>query len=73
MKMSLKDSRGRESTTLSFVGASWFAVTAMFMWKGSAAELASYGLAVAAILGIWLGREWTDKVSAPKEPEEVKP
>jgi len=70
--MSIKDSRGRESTTLLFVAASWFAATSMFMWKGGAADLASYGLAVGAILGIWLGREWTEKTSVPK-PEEPKP
>ena len=69
---SIKDSRGRESTTLLFVAASWFAVTSMFMWKGTSADLASYGMAVAAIMAIWLGREWTDKVSAPPKPEEPK-
>jgi len=63
--LSVKDSRGRESTTLSFVGASWFAATVMFMWKGGAAALGSYGAAVGLILAIWLGREWTEKTSKP--------
>ena len=63
--LSLKDSRGRESTTLSFIGASWLAVTVMFMWKGSAADIMQYGTAVGAILLIWLGREWTEKISKP--------
>jgi len=63
---SVKDSRGRESTTLSFVGASWFAVTVMFIWKGSAADIMQYGTAVGAIMLIWLGREWTEKAVRPE-------
>jgi len=58
--------RGRESITLNFVAASWLAMTVMFMWKGGAADITNYGLAVAALLAVWLGREWTEKVSAPK-------
>jgi len=65
-RLSLKDSRGRESTTLSFVSASWFAVTVMFIWKGSAADIMQYGTAVGAILLIWLGREWTEKAARPE-------
>ena len=61
MKLSLKDSRGRESLTLSFVAASWLSTTGMFLWKGSAADMISYGTAVTAVLAIWLGREWTEK------------
>lgn len=64
--MRLRDSRGRESTTLAFVAASWFAVTMMFMWKGTAADIGAYGAAVALILAIWLGREWQTR---PKEPQ----
>lgn len=59
-------SRGRESTTLNFVFASWLAITVMFLWKGTAADMTSYGIAVAALLMVWLGREWTEKVSVPK-------
>ena len=54
----IKDSRGRESTTLMFVTLSWLVVTGIFLWKGSAADILNYGTAVAAILAIWLGREW---------------
>ena len=57
----IKDSRGRESTTLMFVTLSWLVVTGIFLWKGSAADILNYGTAVAAILAIWLGREWTEK------------
>lgn len=65
----MRDSRGRESTTLKFVSVSWLAVTLVFVWKGGAADMASYGGAVLAILAPWLGREWTEKVSKPKESE----
>lgn len=61
MKFQLKDSRDKESTTLAFVSASWLAITVMFVWKGTAADITNYGIAVAAVLAIWLGREWTEK------------
>ncbi len=61
------DSRGNKSTTLSFVAASWFAVTTKFA-AGIAGygpepymSAGEYGAAVALILGIWLGREYTEK------------
>jgi D-alanyl-lipoteichoic acid acyltransferase DltB (MBOAT superfamily) len=66
MNMPMLKSRGRESTTLNFVAASWLAMTVMFMWKGTAADILTYGSAVGAILLVWLGREWTEKVSVPK-------
>lgn len=62
MKLSMKDSRGRESITLSLVIASWLSTTGMFMWKGGADDMLNYGTAVAALLAIWLGREWAEKV-----------
>jgi hypothetical protein len=65
MSPSFKDTRGKESLTLTFVALSWLASTAMFLWNGTAADLASYGTAVGVILAIWLGREWTEKVSKP--------
>ena len=60
----IKDSRGRESMTLSLVSVSWLALTVMFMWKGTAADMLNYGTAVAAVLAVWLGREWTEKKGA---------
>ena len=62
----MKDARSRESRTLSFVTFSWLAVFARFLAGGlnlpwfqvpamSATEFAAAG---AAILAIWLGREW---------------
>ena len=62
MKMpSMKDSRGGESTTLAFVAASWLSTTVVFIWKGTGSDMISYGAAVAAIMAIWLGREWAEK------------
>jgi len=67
---SLKDSRGRESTTLAFVSASWLALWLKFVLAGVTLPLfglvppmsaTEFGLAVAGVLAIWLGREWTDK------------
>jgi len=66
--------RGRESVTLTFVAASWLAMTVVFVWRGTAADILNYGTAVGAVLLIWLGREYTEKVSVPKmENEEPSP
>lgn len=65
----LKDSRGRESTTLTLVLISWVVTVFKFAFAGltiyqltfppmSASE---FGMATAGILAIWLGREWTEK------------
>jgi len=62
--------RGRESVTLTFVAASWLAMTVVFVWKGTAADILNYGTAVGAVLLIWLGREYTEKVSVPKMENE---
>jgi hypothetical protein len=58
--------RGKESITLNLVVASWLAITVMFMWKGTAADITAYGVSVMAILAPWLAREYTEKVSVPK-------
>jgi hypothetical protein len=67
---SLKDSRGRQSITLVFVGASWLAVWLKFVLAGATLPVfglvppmsaGEFGAATALILAIWLGREWTDK------------
>lgn len=62
------DSRGKESTTLAFVAATWLAETSVFVLRGTAADIISYGTATGATLLIWLGREWTEK-HAPKQPQ----
>lgn len=71
---SLKDSRGRESTTLAFVSAAYAALLIKFVLAGATLPLfgavpamgaTEFGLAVAGVLAIWLGREWTDKKAAP--------
>ena len=64
------DSRGRESRTLFFVAASWgmvtlkFAVDAFGHLFGSAPvfpmSATEYAAVSAALIGVWLGREWVD-------------
>jgi tellurite resistance protein TehA-like permease len=67
----LQDSRGRESITLSLVVPAWFVLLVKFVLAGvtlpgvgvtvppmSATE---FGLAMAGVLAIWLGREWAEK------------
>ena len=72
----MRDSRGRESTTLMFVTASWLAISVVFVFAGlknaSADGIQEYGIAVSAILLIWLGREWTEKRAQlpPRPPDE---
>lgn len=67
---SMKDSRGRESTTLVFVTLSWAAVWVKFILAGATLPVfglvplmsaTEFGMAMAGILAIWLGREWTEK------------
>jgi len=68
----IKDSRGRESHTLLFVAMAALVLIYKFAVAGlqifgltfpnmSAGE---FGLAFAAILAVWLGREWTDKTGS---------
>ena len=69
----IRDSRGRESKTLAFVRIAFGLVTLRFALGGlalkgagidlaiPASSLSDYGAAVALILAIWLGREWTEK------------
>lgn len=68
--LKLKDSRGRESTTLAFVTAGAGALIIKFVVAGltlgplgTAPEMdaASFGIALASVLAIWLGREWKQK------------
>lgn len=64
-----KDSRGKESKTLMFVSVTWAVMVFKFAiagleFKGITApemDIQSFGIAVAAVLAIWLGREWTEK------------
>ena len=68
MGLKLKDSRGRESKTLFFVTVSWAVVVVRYALGGLETPLGTmpettasdFGLAVAAILAIWLGREWRE-------------
>lgn len=67
---SMTDSRGRESTTLMFVTLSWLAVWIKFIFAGATLPVfglvplmsaTEFGMAMAGILAIWLGREWAEK------------
>ena len=65
----IKDSRGRESHTLLFVALAAlvlvykFAVAGLTLWGITfpAMSASEFGIAFAAVLAIWLGREWQDK------------
>lgn len=73
--LAIRDSRGRESRTLFFVGGTIFGLWAAlallsgaFVWGWPAISANEYATAVAtictaliAVLGAWLGREWIDK------------
>jgi hypothetical protein len=65
-----KDSRGRESITLSLVVPAWLALLVKFLVAGltlpvvgvvPAMSATEFGMAMAGVLAIWLGREWTEK------------
>jgi hypothetical protein len=65
----IRDSKGRESHTLLFVGLAAlvliykFAVagTTLFGLNWPAMNAGEFGIAFAAILAVWLGREWQKK------------
>ena len=68
----IKDSRGRESHTLLFVALAAlvliykFAVAGLVIWGLTfpAMSAGEFGLAFAAVLAVWLGREWADKTGS---------
>lgn len=67
------DSKGRESRTLWFVTMTWLIMTLRFVgggieltagpfhWIVQPSLVLDYGAAVAAILAVWVGREWARK------------
>jgi hypothetical protein len=64
--LKVRDSQGRESKTLAFVTLSFIAINAraLSVWFFDALPpitLTEYGTAVAAVLAIWLGREFVKK------------
>lgn len=70
MKWFTEDARGNRTRTLPFVAVSWAAVVVKFLVGGAAlgplGEMpvigaGEFGAAVAAILAIWIGREWKQK------------
>lgn len=72
----IKDTRGRESHTLLFVALAAVALIIKFVLAGSvidkwglvvnvpAMSAGEFGLAFGAVMAVWLGREWTDKVAS---------
>lgn len=68
----MRDSRGVRSTTLKFVSVSWAVITIKFLVAGieiptlglmPPMTATEFGISVTAVLAIWLGREYTEKVS----------
>lgn len=65
-----RDARGRESRTLWFVTVTWLMMTIRFVaggvqmdfgvlsWHVAPSLVLDYGGAVAAVLAVWIGREW---------------
>lgn len=68
-----RDASGRESRTLAFVGITWLIMVVRFAAGGlifewgpikfhvETALMLDFGGAVAAVLAIWVGREWVRK------------
>lgn len=59
----LKDSKGKESTTLTFVTVAFLAVLIKYLLGGiygPEISTGEFGAAVTLILGIWLNREWKE-------------
>lgn len=70
------DTRGNQSKTLMFVTVSWFVVVVKFVIAGvkigslgvmPMMNVGEFGAAVALILAIWLGREYTEKTTSGKD------
>ena len=71
----IMDSKGRESRTLAFVAFTWLIMTARFIaggiefsigpvhWMIQPSMVLDYGGAVAAILAVWVARDWSVKRS----------
>jgi len=77
--LKIKDTRGRESRTLLFVTIAIVLLYLKFIVAGitlggvsfPAMTAAEFGTSFAAIMLVWLGREWTEKVARKAVPNEV--
>ena len=65
MKLSMTDSRGKESLTLTMIFFTWLAMTVVFVWKGGPEHIGTYGTGCLAIMLPWLGREAMEKFKKP--------
>ena len=50
----------RESSTFKLVVLSYLVINYQWLFGGVTATLTEYATAVAAILAVWLGREWKE-------------
>lgn len=75
-RLSLKDSRGKESITLTLVITSWLVLLGKYIVSGATIGTfgqqppmgaTEFGAAFALILAPWLHREWTEKVKKNEE------
>jgi hypothetical protein len=76
----MKDSRGNKSKTLFFVAVSWGVLVIKYALAGLSLALVGtippmsageFGAAVMMILGIWLGREVSDRMVKASAKEDV--
>jgi len=68
--LTIKDSRGKKSTTLGFITLAFYTITLAFLYtayKSGAADLLAYGGAVTAVLSPWVGREFVDTKRGSKD------
>ena len=73
--MNLTDNKGKRSKTLFFVAVSWFVIVARYALGGldtfigtvPVTSATDFGIAIAAVLSIWLGREWKETHYADKD------
>ncbi len=80
-----RDSKGRESRTLAFVGIAFTLVSARFVLGGFSADfgvfkfevgttpMIDYGAAMAAILSVWLSREWISQNKSNSKSNATQP
>jgi hypothetical protein len=70
--LKMKDSSDRESVTLGFVSIAFFIITIKFVFSGldlsgiglgkvNAISISEYATSFAAVLAVWLGREWVKR------------
>lgn len=73
--LTIADSRGKRSKTLFFVSIPWLVLVVKFLvgglWGMPVIEAEDFGLAVAAVLVPWVGREWKEKALQSDQQENL--